>query len=114
MRTLGVNLAAVLGVCLGALSLAGCGIGAGPAPSAVQIVVTRDFGAHVLPQSGPLEVRGQETVMSLLMRNHHVGTRFGGGFVQSIDGLAGGQEAGAPVDWFYYVNGVQATLGGAS
>ena len=34
--------------------------------------------------------------MSLLMRNYPVDTRFGGGFVQSIDGLAGGQEAGAP------------------
>jgi hypothetical protein len=114
VRALGVNLAAMLGACLGALSLAGCGIGAGPAPSAVQLVVTRDFGAHVLRQSGPLKVSGQETVMSLLMRNHRVGTRFGGGFVQSIDGLSGGQEAGAPVDWFYYVNGVQAGMGGAA
>ena len=32
--------------------------------------------------------------MSLLMRNATVTTRYGGGFVQSIDGLSGGQEAG--------------------
>jgi hypothetical protein len=56
-------------------------------------------------------VKGQETAMSLLERNYHVDTRDGGGFVQSVDGLAGGQEGGAPVDWFYYVNGVEATRG---
>jgi hypothetical protein len=52
--------------------------------------------------------------MSLLLRNDTVTTRFGGGFVQSIDGLAGGQEAGRPVDWFYYVNGVEAPKGAAA
>ena len=41
--------------------------------------------------------------------------RYGGGFVQSIDGLSGGQEAaGDPVDWFYYVNGVEAPKGAAA
>jgi hypothetical protein len=96
---------------LGAVALAGCGLGAGPAPSGVKLLVTSDFGAHVLPTSGPLQVKGQETAMSLLERNYNVATRDGGGFVQSVDGLAGGQEAGAPVDWFYYVNGVEATRG---
>ena len=52
--------------------------------------------------------------MSLLMRNDAVSTRYGGGFVQSIDGLAGGSEGGAPVDWFYYVNGVEAPQGAAA
>ena len=33
--------------------------------------------------------------MSLLMRNASVTTRYGGGFVQSIDGLSGGQRGGA-------------------
>jgi hypothetical protein len=96
------------------LALGGCGLGPGPAPSAIHLTVTRDFGARTLAHSGALKVRGQETVMSLLMRNYRVSTRYGGGFVQSIDGLAGGSEGGHPVDWFYYVNGVQATLGGAA
>jgi len=52
--------------------------------------------------------------MSLLIRNAAVTTRYGGGFVQSISGLAGGQEAGQPVDWFYYVNGVEAPKGAAA
>jgi hypothetical protein len=98
----------------GSLALSGCGLGAGPAPSAVGLLVTRDFGARVLRQSGSPTVHGEETAMSLLMRNGSVSTRFGGGFVQSIDGLAGGQEGGEPVDWFYYVNGVQAGRGAAA
>jgi hypothetical protein len=98
---------------LAAAALAGCGLGAGPAPSAVQLAVTRDFGASPLPHAGALKISGQETAMSLLIRNYSVSTRYGGGFVQSVDGLAGGQEAGRPVDWFYYVNGVEASKGAA-
>jgi hypothetical protein len=105
--------AALAGV-LAAAAAAGCGLGAGPAPTAVQLVVTRDFGARVLHRSGAPRERGQETAMSLLLRNHAVSTRYGGGFVQSIDGLSGGQERGQPVDWFYYVNGVEAHKGAAA
>ncbi len=99
---------------LAAILAAGCGLGAGAAPSAVQLTVTRDFGARVLGSRGAPRLQGQETVMSLLLRNDAVTTRFGGGFVQSIDGLAGGQQAGRPVDWFYYVNGVEASKGAAA
>ncbi len=94
-----------------ALALAGCGLGAGPTPSAVKLVVTSGFGAHVLRAAGALKVRGQETAMSLLQRNYAVATSDGGGFVESVDGLSAGQEAGQSVDWFYYVNGVEATRG---
>ena len=93
---------------------AGCGLGAGPAPTAVQLTVTRDFGSQVLARGGALKVSGQETVMSLLLRNYPVATRYGGAFVQSIDGLAGGSEGGQPVDWFYYVNGVATAKGAAA
>ncbi len=94
--------------------LAGCGLGAGRAPTGVQLTVTRDFGVGLLRQADAPRVVGQETAMSLLMRNFSVSTRYGGGFVQSIDGLAGGQEDGQPVDWFYYVNGVEASDGAAA
>jgi len=93
---------------------AGCGLGAGKAPSAVGLVVTRDFGAKVVRSWGAPQARGQETVMSLLTRNATVSTRYSGGFVQSIDGLAGGQSGGHSVDWFYYVNGIEASKGAAS
>jgi hypothetical protein len=108
------RLFAHLGAVGALMALAGCGLGAGPTPHAVQLLVTRDFGAHTLERARTPKLHGQETVMSLLLRNHPVKTRYGGGFVQSIDGLAGGQEAGRPVDWFYYVNGVQANQGAAA
>jgi hypothetical protein len=104
----------VVGAALCTTALAGCGLGAGPAPSAVHLTVTRDFGTHVVRSWSAPKVRGQETVMSLLMRNATVTTRYGGGFVQSIDGLSGGHEEGQPIDWFYYVNGVEAPLGAAA
>lgn len=97
-----------------AATSAGCGLGAGPAPSAVNLTVTRDFGARVVRSWSAPQVRGQETVMSLLMRNATVTTRYGGGFVQSVDGLSGGESGGQPDDWFYYVNGVQAPQGAAA
>jgi hypothetical protein len=99
---------------MAAAALAGCGLGAGPAPGGVQLTVTRDFGARALSHSGAPRVRGQETVMSLLLRNDRVTTKYGGGFVESIDGQAGGQEQEQPIDWFYYVNGIEAPKGAAA
>jgi hypothetical protein len=109
-----VRAAAALCAALAVTLVAGCGLGAGKAPTAVGLVVTRDFGAQVLRSWGAPQARGQETAMSLLTRNATVATRFGGGFVQSIDGLAGGQQHGRPIDWFYYVIGVEASKGAAS
>jgi hypothetical protein len=96
------------------LCVAGCGIGPGAAPSAVRLLVTQDFGAHVLRETPRPKVNGQETVMSLLLRNETATTRYGGAFVQSIDGLSGTHTDSGPVDWFYYVNGVEAGKGAAA
>jgi hypothetical protein len=109
-----------IGGLLGAIGLvvallAGCGLGAGPDPTAINLTVTREFGAHVVRSWGAPNVQGQETVMSLLMRNATVSTRYSGGFVESIDGFSGGSAgAGAPEDWFYYVNGIEAPQGAAA
>ena len=59
-----------------------------------------------------LRIRDDETVMRLLKRNADVETRFGGGFVQSIDGLSG-RGPDETDDWFYYVNGIEAKEGAA-
>ena len=100
---------------LTAAAIAGCGLGPGPVPEGVHLTVTRDFGAHVLTQTGAPRVVGTETVMSLLLRNDKVTTKYGGGFVESIAGLTGGQETGGdPLDWFYYVNGIEAPKGAAA
>jgi hypothetical protein len=92
------------------LALAGCGLGPGQAPKGVSLTVTRDFGAKAVHASAHPKTAGAETVLSLLARNYPVGTRYGGGFVQSIDGLSGSQS----LDWFYYVNGVEADKGAAA
>ena len=106
MRALPVALAVV------ALAAAtGCGLGPGSTPSGVRLTVTQDFGTRVLHRLDAPRVLGQETVMRLLEANARVSTRYGGGFVQSIDGQAGGREGARPIDWFYYVNGSEAAVG---
>jgi hypothetical protein len=109
------RLLAVTAVALVAAGAAGCGLGAGKSPGETQLLVTQDFGARSIVQSDQPQSGGSDTVMRLLQRNApNVTTRFGGGFVQSIDGVSGGQSGGRPVDWFFYVNGIQADKGAAS
>ena len=107
---------AVLVVAVVAVTSTGCGLGAGKTPTAVKLTVTSDFGGRSIGSRSAPQVKGQETVMSLLLRNEKlVTTKYGGGFVQSIDGISGGQEAGGdPIDWFYYVNGIEAAKGAAA
>ena len=50
--------------------------------------------------------------MRLTTAKFDVSTRFGGRFVQSIDGLKG-QGAGGSRDWFFFVNGVESEVGAA-
>ena len=99
---------------LAAALLAGCGLGAGSTPTGVKLTVTTNFGSHVLVSSAAPKLSGTVTVMELLMRNAHVTTRYGGGFVQSIDGLGSQDASSRRVDWFYFVNGVQAPMGAAA
>jgi hypothetical protein len=98
---------------LAAACLAACGAGPGAPSSDATLLVTRDFGRTVLVDEDHPATRGADTVMRLLQRNANVTTRFGGGFVQSIDGVSGGQRDGRPVDWLFYVDGVFADRGAA-
>jgi hypothetical protein len=103
----------VLAVFAAAIALAGCGFGAGESKEGgVELRVTRNFGDRILyPDSKRQSVRESDTVMRFLQQDHKITTRFGGGFVQSIDGVAGSQTA--EHDWFYYVNGSEASKGAA-
>jgi hypothetical protein len=96
-----------------ALWLAGCGVGPGETQTdtGASLLVTRDFGAERIGQADLGSVAEGETVMRALKREFDVDTRYGGNFVQAIDTLEGGRERGRPVDWFYYVNGVEAAEG---
>lgn len=98
---------------LPAAGFAGCGLGAGKSDTGARVLVTRDFGTRQLGARIAQDLPSSETVMRLLQRSFDVKTRYGGGFVQSIDGLAGGREGGRPVDWFFYVNGIESEVGSA-
>ena len=70
-----------------ALAAAGCGLGPGKGLADVELTVTRDYGiVHVLHHKLG-DVTESDTVMRALERSADISTRYGGGFVQSIEGL---------------------------
>jgi hypothetical protein len=75
--------------------------------------VTQDFGESELGKHRIGGVKDSDTVMRVLQGDFDVETRYGGNFVQEIEGVAGGREGGRRVDWFYYVNGIEASVGAA-
>jgi hypothetical protein len=101
-------------VCAAVLGLAGCGLGGGSdGPDGVTLRVTEDFGAESVTRQSQPRIPTGDTVMRMLDRKLDVETRYGGTFVQSLDGRGGGRVDGRPVDWFYYVNGIEAEVGAA-
>jgi hypothetical protein len=101
--------AAALAAVAAAALAAGCGAGSGRRRRrhpGLRLLVTRDFGTTPVKQLERAAGGAGDTVMRLLQRNADVETRYGGGFVQSIDGIAGGRRGGRPLDWFFYRNGV--------
>lgn len=99
---------------IAAIAVGGCGLGAGDAPTGSRLVVTRDFGARVLLDTDSPKVSGEETILRMLDRNADVQTRYGGKFVQEVDGVGGGTRDGRAVDWLFYINGSQSDEGAAS
>jgi hypothetical protein len=95
-----------------ALAAAGCGLGPGADVGSVELTVTRGFGSDAVLQRS-LEAKESDTVMRGLEANVDVETRFGGGFVHSIDGVAEGERDGDPYDWFFFVDGVESPVGAA-
>jgi hypothetical protein len=93
-----------------AVVCSGCGFGPGIGTGAVKLRVTENFGSTTLTTLDAGRITGSETDMQLLEHHVMVGTKYGGGFVESIDGHSG---TGHDYDWFYYVNGIQATKGAA-
>jgi Domain of unknown function (DUF4430) len=91
----------------------GCGLGPGDErEGGAQLRVTRDFGHSELGSARLGTLREDHTVMRFLRSEFDVETRFGGRFVQAIDGLEGA-GAGATRDWFFFVNGIESDTGAA-
>src|SRR5215218_1413686 len=105
-------MAVVSALLCAALATAGCGLGPGADIGAVGLTVTREFGAvPVLDTS--VGASESDTVMRVLEGEADVETRYGGGFVHAIDGVAEGSRDGDPYDWFFYVDGVESPIGAA-
>ena len=110
LGTVRTSVAAMAATAVAAVA-AGCGLGPGAGTSNVSLTVTRGFGDGQVAAVSERRVAGSETVMRMLERSFHVQTRFGGGFVESINGQSGDSVRH---DWFYYVNGIEAAQGAAS
>src|SRR4051794_40301888 len=103
--------ARLLAALLIAALAAGCGQDASavPAgPAAVRVTITRDYGATVLRAR---RAAPGQSAMNALRRVSQVDTRYGGRFVQSIDGLSGDRSGHA--DWLYFINGIAPDTGAA-
>jgi hypothetical protein len=94
----------LLPLLLTAAALAGCG--GGDDGGKASLWVTRDRGAEVLLVR---EVPAGLTALQALDREADIETRYGGRFVQAINGIEGSFESGR--DWFYFVNGYEADRG---
>ncbi len=95
-----------------ALAAAGCGLGPGSKVGTVDLTVTRDFGATKVAEASG-EANESDTVMRFLEKEAEIQTRYGGGYVKSIDGLEESERDGHPYDWFFWVNGVISPTGAA-
>ncbi|HET9325081.1 MAG TPA: DUF4430 domain-containing protein [Gaiellaceae bacterium] len=87
--------------------LAGCGEEAAGEGSA-QLWITRDRGSEVVLST---TVPAGISALEALRRKADVGTRYGGRFVQAIDGVEG--DLGGQRDWFFFVNGYESDIGAA-
>ena len=109
-RGTAVAIALLLGA---ALVAAGCGLGPGDKVGSVDLTVTREFGTVQMTESSG-EVNESDTVMRFLEGEvEDLETRYGGGYVKSIDGIEESERGGHPYDWFFYVNGVESPVGAA-
>ena len=84
------------------LALAAASCGGEPHHGTATLWVTRDRGAHVLYTG---TVPAGLTAMQALTRARKVTTRYGGRFVQSIDGVHG--SLARQRDWFFFVDGIE-------
>lgn len=102
-----------LALLFAALVIAGCGLGPGNGVKDAELTVTRDYGTVPMLHRQLGDLTESDTVMRALERNADITTRYGGGFVQSIEGLEAEESADGSLDWFFFVNGVESTIGAA-
>ena len=88
--------------------LAGCGSD-GEGEGTATLWVTKDRGAELLHEA---EVDAGQTLMRALDSEVELETRYGGRYVQSIEGIEGSLEGRR--DWFWFVNGYEGDRSAAA
>jgi hypothetical protein len=83
-----------------------------PADNTVELVITKDFGKELIFEDR-ITISSGSTAMSVLQDGVEVDTKYGGGFVNAINGISSGFEgnSGQKLDWFYYMNGMSCNMG---
>jgi hypothetical protein len=108
----GRGIAVAAALLIAAFAAAGCGLGAGADIGPVGLNVTREFGSEkVLTKT--VGAKESDTVMRVLEGSAEIETRYGGGYVKSIEGLTETNRGGDPYDWFFFVDGVESPVGAA-
>ena len=77
-----------------------------------RVIVTRDFGKQLLLDEA-VQVAPDSSAMSFLQSVATIETSYGGGFVNSINGIRSGYSNGhrSRDDWFISVNGITSNRG---
>ncbi len=83
-----------------------------PAKRQVTVVVTQDFGKELLLEQ-ETEIEADTSAMAALQTVADVETKYGGGFVSSINGISSECEGASQSkkDWFFYINGITSNIG---
>ncbi len=78
----------------------------------VKITATKNFGEHII-FSKDVGIKAGETAMDGLEKISEVTHSYGGGFVESINGIKStySMGKGEKKDWFYYINGMLSPIG---
>lgn len=79
----------------------------------VNLIISKDFGSEEVYDE-ELEIKKDTSVMEIMEENLEIETAYGGGFINSINGIKSGftdSKDKKKVDWFYYVNGNLSQVG---
>ncbi|MDY6916372.1 MAG: DUF4430 domain-containing protein [Chloroflexota bacterium] len=104
-----------IAVALVLMGVAACGCASGsPVESSgnftARVVATQDFGHQVMFDK-TVSVPPGTSAMDALHLVAEVGSSYGGGFVDSIDGVSSRYGTGVKQDWFVSVNGIMTNVG---
>ena len=78
----------------------------------VKVIVTTDFGQVVLVEKA-VDIEENTTALDALQQVAEVNTKYGGGFVDAINGISSEYKGTGQKkkDWFFYINGMSSNLG---